>query len=113
MASRSLAIAAAGPASSGMKCKIATTRMATGCPKSIRRQTSGAWDLVWPGQVAGGGRGPRSGQQGARVADHHRIVVHVDHVRVLGGAPGDLVHVLHGGQAGANVEELRDPGAGA
>jgi hypothetical protein len=37
------------------------------------------------------------------------VVVHVDHPRLRGDGPGDLVHVLPGGQPGAEVEELADP----
>ena len=43
-----------------------------------------------------------------RVADHHRVDVHVDHARVRADTLRDLVHVLVGGQPRADVNELRD-----
>jgi hypothetical protein len=44
------------------------------------------------------------------VDQHERVVVHVDDLR-LGGEPlGDLVRVLGGRQAGADVQELADAG---
>ena len=39
---------------------------------------------------------------------HHRVVVHVDDLGLRGGALGDVVGVVRGGQAGADVEELAD-----
>ncbi len=49
-----------------------------------------------------------------RVGHHHRVVVDVHHAAVRRGpsratGPGDLVHAAHGGQSGADVEELPDP----
>jgi fatty-acyl-CoA synthase len=47
-------------------------------------------------------------QQRGGVRDHHRIVVHVRHFGIRGGALGDVVGVQHGGQPGADVDELLD-----
>ena len=44
------------------------------------------------------------------VAEHHRIVVHVDHAGGRVDALGDLMHVLRGWQPGADVKQLPDPG---
>src|SRR5690606_9465406 len=43
------------------------------------------------------------------VHEHDRVIVHVDDPRLGRGAQRDLVHVLLGGEARADVEELPDP----
>jgi hypothetical protein len=43
------------------------------------------------------------------VRQHHRVVVDVHHAAVRRDRPGQLVHVAHGGQPGADIEELPDP----
>jgi len=55
-------------------------------------------------------RGAR--QQGPRVGEHDRVVVHVDHSAFRRDLLGDLMGVLRGGQAGADVKELADPRLG-
>jgi hypothetical protein len=61
----------------------------------------------WIAQVAPDGERPAVvGQQRGGVRDHHRVVIQVDNVDILVEALGNLVHVLHGGQAGADVEQL-------
>ena len=42
------------------------------------------------------------------MTDNNGVVVHVDHARIGGDPLGDLVHTLHGRQAGADVEKLAD-----
>ena len=80
--------------------------------KSIRRADIRiAQELIGPGQVPVDGQGPRRGKQRPRMADHHRIVVDVDHPRIRRDLLGDLMHAVHGGQPGADVEELGDAGA--
>jgi hypothetical protein len=54
--------------------------------------------------------GSRVDQQHPRVRQHDRIVVDVHDPRLRRDRLGDLVGVLHGGQAGADVEELANPG---
>ena len=49
------------------------------------------------------------GQQVAGVQDHDRVVVHVRYPRFRVDAPGDLVRVHRGRQAGTDVDELPDP----
>jgi hypothetical protein len=44
------------------------------------------------------------------VGEDDRVVVDVDDPRVGGGLLGDLVRVVRRGDAGADVEELADPG---
>jgi hypothetical protein len=44
------------------------------------------------------------------VHQHQRVVVDVDDPGVRRDLLGDLMGVVRGGQAGADVEELRDPG---
>jgi spermidine/putrescine transport system ATP-binding protein len=53
-----------------------------------------------------------SGEQGPRLGYDHRVVVHVDHPGVRRDRLGDLVGVVRGGQAGADVEELADADLG-
>jgi len=47
-------------------------------------------------------------QQRPGVAHHHRVVIHVDHVRVRVGLPDDFVYVALAGQAGTHIEKLAD-----
>ncbi len=42
--------------------------------------------------------------------EHDRVVVHVDHPGARRGPVRDLVHVVGGGQARADVEQLPDAG---
>jgi hypothetical protein len=64
-------------------------------------------DAFGVAQVALDGKGPLVvGQQGGGVRDHHRVVVQVDDADVRVDALGKLMDVLHGGQAGADVQEL-------
>jgi len=51
-------------------------------------------------------------QQRTGVGQDHRIVVHVDHVGLRRDRLGDLVGVVRGRDAGADVEELPDAGLG-
>jgi hypothetical protein len=44
------------------------------------------------------------------VGQDHRVVVDIDDPGVGGDPLGDLVGVVGGGQAGADVQELADPG---
>ncbi|GAA3102804.1 hypothetical protein GCM10020001_019920 [Nonomuraea salmonea] len=46
------------------------------------------------------------GQQRAGVGEHDRVVVHVDDAGAVDVPPGHLVHVVLGGQPGADVDEL-------
>jgi hypothetical protein len=48
-------------------------------------------------------------QRVARVRDHHRVVVDVDHAAARRLRPRHLVHVPHRRQPGPDVEELPDP----
>jgi len=54
----------------------------------------------------------RAGQQHAGVLQHHRVVVHVHDAGVRRHRLGHLVGVVRRGDAGADVEELGDPGLG-
>ncbi|HEX9042061.1 MAG TPA: hypothetical protein VF838_13695 [Trebonia sp.] len=47
-------------------------------------------------------------QDGTGVRQHHGVVVHVDHPGARRGPAGDLVDVVRGGQARADVEQLPD-----
>jgi hypothetical protein len=97
-----------------MRCKTARRRTATDWLKSISRPTSGgAEDVVGAADVSPDGRGLDAGQQRPGVRHHHRIVVRVHHAGVRVDALRDLMHVLIGGQPGADVQELRDSLAGA
>ena len=49
-----------------------------------------------------------AGEQGAGVHQHHGVVVDVDDLGVRSHPLGDLVGVVGGGQAGADVQELTD-----
>ena len=53
-----------------------------------------------------------AGQQRPRVAEHHRIAVHVADQRVRRDRLGHLVGAVRGREAGPDVEELPDPGLG-
>ena len=44
------------------------------------------------------------------MGQHHRVVVHVHHPALRLRALGHLVRVVRGRQAGADVQELADPG---
>jgi len=46
----------------------------------------------------------------AGVREDEGVVVHVDHARFRGDGLGHLVRVARGRQAGADVQELPDPG---
>jgi hypothetical protein len=50
------------------------------------------------------------GEQGPGVAQDHRVVIEVDHAGGRVDAVGDLVHVLRGGQARGDVEQLPEAG---
>ncbi|OLT34374.1 hypothetical protein BJF79_07335 [Actinomadura sp. CNU-125] len=50
-----------------------------------------------------------AGEHGAGVGQDERVVVDVHHARIRGDALGDLVGVVDGRQADADVEELPDP----
>lgn len=69
-----------------------------------------AEDVIEIRQICADGRGMRGGQSGLRMADRHRVFVYVHHARIRRDLRSDLMHVLYGGQAGSDVEELRDPG---
>lgn len=49
-----------------------------------------------------------AGEQGAGVGQDQRVVVDVDDAALGGHALGDLMGVVHAGQAGADVQELPD-----
>src|SRR6185312_15175790 len=53
-------------------------------------------------------RGVPAGLEGARVGEHHRIVVHVDHPGVRVDQLGDLMNVALRWQPGPDVQELDD-----
>jgi hypothetical protein len=55
------------------------------------------------------GDGHVVGQQRVGVQHHERVVIAVDHPGLAVRGLRDLVHVGHGGQAGADVQELSDP----
>jgi hypothetical protein len=59
--------------------------------------------------VAGGTVWP-AGQQRPRDGQHHRIVVYVHHPGLRRAGLGYLVGVAGGRDAGADVQELADPG---
>src|SRR6266571_1717196 len=77
-----------------------------------RLRVVGVGDLAGVAQVGvdvvAGALG-RAGEQGAGVHQHERIVVDVDDARFRGDRLGDLVGVVGGRQAGADVQELADP----
>ena len=76
-------------------------------PVPVEQFAGGAEHAFRIAEVAPDGeRPPVVGQQRGGVRDHHRVVVQVDDAGILVEALGDLVHVLHGGQAGADVEQL-------
>jgi hypothetical protein len=52
-------------------------------------------------------------QQRARMAEGHRINIDIDHGCLGDDPPGDLMHVVHGGQAAADIQELADALLGA
>jgi hypothetical protein len=60
--------------------------------------------------VSGHTLGSGVAQQGAGVHQHQRVVVDVDDPRLGRDPLGDLVGVLHRGQASADVEKLTYPG---
>jgi hypothetical protein len=60
-----------------------------------------------PGRALGG-----ADHQGPRVGEHERVAVDVEHPRGRPHGLHDLVQVGRGGDAGADVEELVDPGLG-
>ena len=51
-----------------------------------------------------------AGQQGARVGEYQGVVVHVQDPALRSHPLRDFVRVVGRGQAGADVEELPDPG---
>ncbi len=64
---------------------------------------------AWVAQVLRDDRGAVVAvQQVAGVGQHDRVVVHVHHAAVRCDILGHLVHAVHRGQAGADVEELAD-----
>ena len=102
----------AGWYSSGAKCRIATSISATGLLKSSTSRVAGS-DKIALGVAevrldVGGAALGRGGEQGPGVGEHERVVVDVDDPGGRGDALRDLVHVVRGRQAGADVEELRD-----
>src|SRR5690606_14578101 len=60
----------------------------------------------------GGGALRRAVEQGACVGHDDRVVVDVDHAHGRVDRLGDLVGVVRGGDAGADVEELPHTGLG-
>jgi hypothetical protein len=83
----------------------------------------------WPAEVQGPGGGAQdalgvarvglevladtfrgAGQQRLRVDEHQRVVVHVNDLALRRDPLRDLVGVVMGGQPGADVKELPDPG---
>jgi hypothetical protein len=82
-------------------------------PGQVQGPAGGGQDRVGVVEVGvdiGGGPLRAAGQQGPGVGQDHRVVVDV-HDPGLGGDPlGHLVGVVGRRQAGADVEELADPG---
>jgi hypothetical protein len=73
----------------------------------VEQVAGGGEDAFWVTEVAHDRERPLVvGQQRRGVGYHHRVVVQVDDADVRVEALGDLVHVLRGGQAGADVEHL-------
>ncbi len=66
--------------------------------------------LVEVGVQVGGGALGAADEQGLGVGEDQRVVVDVDHPALGGHALGELVGVVDGGQARADVEELADAG---
>ena len=110
MASISRATISYGWSASGMKCSTPSSRTATGSRKSRVRAAPVSTVAGVPqiGLQVIGGPLRAAGQQGPGVADHHRIVVHVDDPRLRRGLLRDLVGVVGRRQAGADVQELAD-----
>jgi hypothetical protein len=77
-------------------------------PHHRRRQDLGGGAQV--GLDVGGPPFGRGGEQCPRVREHHRVAVHVHDAGRRRHRLRHLVHVAGGGQAGADVEELPDPG---
>jgi hypothetical protein len=69
----------------------------------VRQDRDGVVDVVLDGRQAGLSR-----QQGPRVCSHHRLGLDVDDAGRRMQAPGDLVHVGCGRQAGPQRDELVD-----
>ena len=73
----------------------------------VEQVAGGGEDACWVAEVATDSERPLVvGQQRRGVGDHHRVVVQVDDADVRVETLGDLVHVLRGGQARADVEQL-------
>jgi hypothetical protein len=53
-----------------------------------------------------------AGQQDPRVGEHDRVIIHVDHARLRRRRLSDLVRVVRGRDAGAEIKELPDARAG-
>jgi hypothetical protein len=74
---------------------------------AVKQFAGGAEDAFRIAQVAADRERPFVvGQQGDGVRDHHRVVVQVDHPDVRVEPLAYLMDVLHGGQAGADVQQL-------
>ena len=106
----SLVMIACGSSASGTYCMVHSTMTATGLPKSSvsaarRKHLAG---IAQVGVDIRAGALGRARQQRPRVGEHDRVVVHVDDPAVRRDPLGDLMGVLRGGQAGADVEELAD-----
>jgi hypothetical protein len=73
----------------------------------VEQVAGGGEDAFWVTEVAHDGeRPPVVGQQRGGMGDHHRVVVQVDDSDGRVEALSDLVHVLRGRQARADVEHL-------
>jgi hypothetical protein len=78
--------------------------------ESLRRARQHLLGVPDVGRHVGGDPLGRAGQQGPGVAEHDRVIVDVHDPGVRGDLLGDLVGVLRGRQAGAQVKKLLDPG---
>jgi hypothetical protein len=84
-------------------------------PAEVERLSRRAQDLGGVPQVrvdVVDGARLRAGKQHAGVLQDHRVVVHVGDASVRRDGLRDLVRVVRRGDAGADIEELGDPGVG-
>ena len=93
-----------------MPCRIPSSMIATGCPKSrtARRPLEDRPGVAQIGVDVGRRPLGAAGQQDTGVVEHDRVVVHVHHPGLRRRRLRDLVGVVGRRQPGPDVEELPD-----